>query len=130
VEEKTPTLAHRATDAIEKRVSTSRGDGCVTTYGDQACGNGEQNSVRDSELPPDYLVQTRLFWQPYSDRTLTREDARDMAHNLIGYFAVLREWIVDERRKGPRGVVAPQEPSARTRRNQRKKPSAKATIST
>jgi hypothetical protein len=131
VEEKTPTRAHRASGATEKRVSASRGDGIVTTYSEQACGNGagEQNSVSNSELPPDYLEQTRLFWQPYSDRPLTREDARDMAHNLIGFFTVLREWIIEERRNGRRGGVAPQAPSP-LKRGKHKKPPAEAKLST
>ena len=34
----------------------------------------------------DYLETTRAFWQPYAERELTREDAREMARNLIGFF--------------------------------------------
>jgi hypothetical protein len=140
VEEKSPTHAYGASDGIEKQVSASRGNGLVAAYRGQAGAQEggivstpsralSSNSVSESELPPDYLEQTRLFWQPYSDRPLTREDARDMAHNLIGFFTVLREWIIEERRNGRRGGVAPQAPSP-LKRGKHKKPSAEAKLST
>jgi hypothetical protein len=53
----------------------------------------------------DYLETTRTFWQPYAERELTREDAREMAHNLIGFFTVLREWTLRERERARCGVV-------------------------
>jgi hypothetical protein len=53
----------------------------------------------------DYLETTRTFWQPYAERELTREDAREMAHNLIGFFTVLREWTIRERERARCGVV-------------------------
>jgi hypothetical protein len=53
----------------------------------------------------DYLETTRTFWQPYAERELTREDAREMAHNLIGFFTVLYEWTIRERERARCGVV-------------------------
>lgn len=65
----------------------------------------------------DYLELTRQFWQPYADRELTREDAREMAHNLIGYFTVLREWSIRDRRRARRDATEPTpEPEQRTRK--------------
>ena len=47
---------------------------------------------------PDFIDQTIAVWQPYADRPLTREDAREIAHNVIGFFRVLREWAEEEER--------------------------------
>jgi hypothetical protein len=50
----------------------------------------------------DYLEVTRAFWQTRTNRLLSREDAREMAHNLLGFFTVLREWTLAERRRANR----------------------------
>jgi hypothetical protein len=39
-----------------------------------------------------YLQRTLDVFQPISGRQLSEEDAREIAHNLLGYFRVLREW--------------------------------------
>ncbi|WP_156948665.1 hypothetical protein [Bradyrhizobium sp. WSM1417] len=44
------------------------------------------------------MDQTIAVWQPCTDRALTREDAREIASNVIGFFRVLREWSEEERR--------------------------------
>jgi hypothetical protein len=64
----------------------------------------EERTVEDRPTR-DYLETTRIFWQPYAERELTREDAREMAHNLIGFFTVLREWTLKERERARCGVV-------------------------
>lgn len=46
----------------------------------------------------DFLDQMIAVWHPYSDRPLTREDAREIAHNVVGFFHILREWVEEERR--------------------------------
>jgi hypothetical protein len=46
----------------------------------------------------DYLDQTIEVWQPYKEQPLTREDAREIAHNVIGFFHVLRQWADEEKR--------------------------------
>lgn len=48
-----------------------------------------------------FLDETIAFWQPYSRRALTREDAREMIENVTGYFALFDEWARAERRKRP-----------------------------
>ena len=36
--------------------------------------------------------RTLDFWQPRSPVPLTDEDAREIEHNLMGFFQVLSEW--------------------------------------
>jgi hypothetical protein len=52
-----------------------------------ACGNNE------------FLDGTIEVWQAYSHRVLTREDAREIVHNVMGFVQVLREWAEGERRE-------------------------------
>jgi L-lactate utilization protein LutB len=42
----------------------------------------EDKRTAEDRSTRDYLETTRTFWQPYAERELTREDAREMAHNL------------------------------------------------
>lgn len=46
----------------------------------------------------DFLDQTIAVWQPYSDRPLSREDAREIVENVSGFFRVLLEWVQEDRR--------------------------------
>ena len=45
----------------------------------------------------DLLDETRSIWQPRTDRQLTREDAREIVENVVGFFEILQEWSVAER---------------------------------
>jgi hypothetical protein len=36
--------------------------------------------------------RTRRVWQPRLGRDLTREDVRQIAENVTGFFAILAEW--------------------------------------
>jgi len=45
----------------------------------------------------DFLDQTISIWQPRADRSLTREDAREIVHNVVGFFRVLQEWAEEDR---------------------------------
>jgi hypothetical protein len=36
--------------------------------------------------------RTRQVWQPRLGRDLSREDARQIAENVTGFFALLAEW--------------------------------------
>lgn len=65
----------------------------------------EDKRVVEDRPTRDYLEATREFWQPYAERELTREDAREMARNLIGFFTVLREWTLRERERVKCGAV-------------------------
>lgn len=56
----------------------------------------------DLDESRDYIEATRDFWQAHTDRPLSREDAREMTHNLLGFFGVLREWTLAENRRTQR----------------------------
>lgn len=38
------------------------------------------------------IARTRQIWQPRVGRDLTDEDARQIMHNMTGFFGVLAEW--------------------------------------
>ena len=38
------------------------------------------------------IEQTHKVWQPRIPRNLTDEDARQIAENVTGFFAILAEW--------------------------------------
>ena len=40
----------------------------------------------------DLIDLTREVWKPRSRRDLSREDARQIAENVTGFFAILAEW--------------------------------------
>jgi hypothetical protein len=49
--------------------------------------------VKPSHAANDDLIdRTRQVWQPRLGRDLSREDARQIAENVTGFFAVLTEW--------------------------------------
>ncbi len=45
------------------------------------------------------IARTREVWQPRLGRDLTDEDARQIIHNVTGFFGVLAEWARAERRE-------------------------------
>ena len=83
----------------------------------------EDKQTAEDRPTRDYLEKTRAFWQPYAERELTREDAREMARNLIGFFTVLREWTRRERERARCGVV---ETASSTPRRKRGSPRTRA----
>ena len=55
------------------------------------------SSVKPSRAANDNLKDdltrcTRQVWQPRLGRDLSREDARQIAENVTGFFSVLAEW--------------------------------------
>jgi hypothetical protein len=49
--------------------------------------------VKLSHVANDNLIdRTRQVWQPRVGRDLSREEARQIAENVTGFFAVLAEW--------------------------------------
>ena len=44
------------------------------------------------------IARTRQIWQPRFGRDLTDEDARQIMHNVTGFFGVLAEWARTEKR--------------------------------
>ena len=43
------------------------------------------------------IACTRQTWQPRIGRALTDEDARQIMHNVTGFFGVLTEWVRAEK---------------------------------
>ena len=43
-------------------------------------------------ISDEFLDETIRMFQPYSKEQLTREDAREIAQNFVGFFEVLLEW--------------------------------------
>ena len=53
-----------------------------------------RSSVKPSHAANDNLTdRTRQVWQPRFGRDLSREDARQIAENVTGFFAILAEWL-------------------------------------
>jgi hypothetical protein len=48
--------------------------------------------VANDNLKADLIRHTRQVWQQRIGRDLSREDARQIAANLAGFFSVLAEW--------------------------------------
>ena len=52
-----------------------------------------RSSVKPSHAANDNLIdRTRQVWQPRIGRDPSREDARQIAENVTGFFAILAEW--------------------------------------
>ena len=52
-----------------------------------------RSSVKPSHAANDNLIdRTRQVWQPRIGRDLSREEARQIAENVTGFFAILAEW--------------------------------------
>jgi hypothetical protein len=52
-----------------------------------------RSSVKPSHAANDNLIdRTRQVWQRRLGRELGREDARQIAENVTGFFALLAEW--------------------------------------
>ena len=52
------------------------------------------------------FARTRQIWQPRIGRDLTDEDARQIVHNVTGFFGVLAEWSRAERLAAAIGAAA------------------------
>jgi len=46
----------------------------------------------DKPIDDDFLDYTVEVFQPHTQRRITREDAREIHHNLTGFFGILLEW--------------------------------------
>ncbi len=54
----------------------------------------------DDRAPRESLLDATLaVWQPRVDRELTREDARQIVENVVGFFDVLARWSVADVRQ-------------------------------
>jgi len=57
------------------------------------------------------IARTRPVWQPRLRRDLTDEDARQIMHNVTGFFGVLAEWSRAERLAADNDAAAPAKPN-------------------
>ena len=49
------------------------------------------HAINDNQQK-ELIGRTRHVWQPRLGRDLSREDARQIAENVTGFFSVLAEW--------------------------------------
>jgi hypothetical protein len=56
------------------------------------------------------IARTQQVWQPCLGCELTNEDARQIMHNVTGFFGVLAEWSRAERLTAANDATAPAEP--------------------
>jgi hypothetical protein len=55
--------------------------------------------VKSSQVESSSLIErTREVWQPRFGHKLSREEARQIAENITGFFALLAEWSRGEAR--------------------------------
>jgi hypothetical protein len=57
------------------------------------------------------IARTRQIWQPRVWRDLTDEDARQIIHNMTGFFGVLAEWSRADRLAAANDAAAPAKPN-------------------
>lgn len=62
---------------------------------------GQEPTADDPE--EDFLEHTRRVWQPHYSRELTREDARQIARNVCGFFETLARWAPEQDREPSQG---------------------------
>jgi hypothetical protein len=73
-------------------------------------------SLGGASPPEEYFDQTIEVCQPYSERALTREDAREIAANMVGFFQVLRGWQREEEAQ-PASLKQNQPPTTEPKRS-------------
>jgi len=64
----------------------------------------------NDNLKDELIGRTRQLWQPRLGRDLSREDARQVAANVTGFFAILAEWSQVERLAVANDNQAPTKP--------------------
>ncbi len=57
------------------------------------------------------IARSRQVWQPRIGRDLTVEDARQIIHNVTGFFGVLAEWSRAERLAAANDAAVPAKPN-------------------
>jgi hypothetical protein len=43
-------------------------------------------------MDKEFIQHTIQVWQPYYRRSLSEEDAREIIHNMTGFFNLLAKW--------------------------------------
>jgi len=65
------------------------------------------------------IARTRQVWQPRMGRDLTDEGARQIMHNVTGFFGVLAEWSRAEKLVAANDAGAPTKPNEGKARHDR-----------
>lgn len=68
------------------------------------------NAANDNALAKQ-IARTRQVWQPRFVRDVNDEDARQIRHNVTGFFGVLAEWSRAERLTAANDAAAPAKPN-------------------
>ena len=66
--------------------------------------HGGAGAGRDKPIDDEFLNYTVEVFQPHTRRRLTREDAREIHHNLTGFFQVLLEWRRERNAQASQGA--------------------------
>lgn len=68
--------------------------------------------MKPSHAANDKLIdRTRQVWQPRFGRDVSHEDARQITHNVIGFFGILAEWSRAEKVVSADDAAAPATPN-------------------
>lgn len=66
--------------------------------------HGGAGARPEKPIDDEFLDHTVEVFQPHTRRRLTREDAREIHHNLTGFFQVLLEWRRERDAQAPAGA--------------------------
>lgn len=55
-----------------------------------------------NQAPPQLIARTKETWQPRAARSLSDEDAREIAENVTGFFRLVLEWEASEKERKAR----------------------------
>ena len=80
--------------------------GGLTSVSDEADGHVDECDEFD------LLEATIALWQPRASRELSREDARQIAENVVGFFDVLAAWSRAEMLVPANDTIEPSETSS------------------
>jgi hypothetical protein len=67
------------------------------------------HAANDNEIGRQ-IARTRQVWQLRLGRDLTDEDARQITHNVTGFFGILAEWSRAEKHAAANDAAAPDTP--------------------
>jgi hypothetical protein len=76
--------SHNEAGSVRQGLEAVRSPSIVESNTDK-CGLGQENRER-------FIDQTLNVFQRRSPRSLTREDAREIAENVTGFFEILMRW--------------------------------------
>lgn len=109
------------TEQLDKAgIVTSRASRYLGVQGDTPMPQQKQRPPNDfePEAQQDFIDETLAFWQPRTSRRLTREDAREIAYNVTGFFRLLHAWAQADAARS--AATSPADDSASTEADERR----------